>query len=128
MLANWMRFTHGAVMLVVLSGTLFPPPAVHARGAFTDDPDSMFYQAGADIGFRYETEFTGIDDKSLQKLLESASQLVSLEGRPPPTLAALERRVRDDLDRMQKVLRSEGYYDAGVEYRLASEENRCRSP
>ena len=122
MVANWMRFTHGAVMLIVVSGTLFPPPAVHARGAFTDDPDSMFYQAGADIGFRYETEFTGIDDKSLQKLLESASQLVSLEGQPPPTLVALERRVRGDLDRMQKVLRSEGYYDARVEYRLASEE------
>ena len=122
MVANWMRFTHGAAMLVVVSATLFVPHAVHARGAFTDDPDSMFYQAGADIGFRYETKFTGIDDKALRKLLESASQLVSLEGQPPPTLAALERRVRGDLDRMQKVLRSEGYYDARVEYRLASEE------
>jgi translocation and assembly module TamA len=126
MVANWMRFTHGAVMLIVVSGTLFPPPAVHARGAFTDDPDSMFYQAGADIGFRYETKFTGIDDKSLRKLLESASQLVSLEGRPPPTLAALERRVRGDLDRMQKVLRSEGYYDARIVYRMESEEKPVR--
>ncbi len=126
MVANWMRFTHGAAMLVVVSATLFVPHAVHARGAFTDDPDSMFYQAAADIGLRYETELTGIDDKSLRKLLESASQLVSLEGRPPPTLAALERRVRGDLDRMQKVLRSEGYYDARVEYRLASEEKPVR--
>ncbi len=122
MVANWMRFTHGAVMLVVVSAALFPAPAVHGRGAFTDDPDSMFNQAATDIGLRYETEFTGIDDKSLRKLLESASQLVSLEGQPPPTLAALERRARGDLDRMQKVLRSEGYYDARVEYRLESEE------
>ena len=80
MIANWMRFAHGAVMLVVSSMTLFAPHVVDARGALTDDPDSMFYQAAADIGFRYETKFTGIDDKSLRKLLESASQLVSLEG------------------------------------------------
>jgi len=126
MVADWMRFTHGAVMLVVVSATFFAPHAANARGPLTEDPDSMFIQAAEDIGFRYRTEFTGIDDKPLRKLLESASQLVSLEGQPPLTLAALERRVRGDLDRMQKVLRSEGYYDARVVYRMESEEKPVR--
>lgn len=126
MVADWMRFTHGAVMLVVVSATFFAPHAADARGPLTEDPDSMFIQAAEDIGFRYRTEFTGIDDKPLRKLLESASQLVSLEGQPPLTLAALERRARSDLDRMQKVLRSEGYYDARVVYRMESEEKPVR--
>lgn len=126
MVADWMRFTHGAVMLVVVSATFFAPHAADARGPLTEDPDSMFIQAAEDIGFRYRTEFTGIDDKPLRKLLESASQLVSLEGQPPLTLVALERRARADLDRMQKVLRSEGYYDARVVYRMESEEKPVR--
>jgi translocation and assembly module TamA len=126
MVADWMRFTHGAVKLVVVSATFFAPHAADARGPLTEDPDSMFIQAAEDIGFRYRTKFTGIDDKPLRKLLESASQLVSLEGQPPLTLVALERRVRADLDRMQKVLRSEGYYDARVVYRMESEEKPVR--
>ena len=126
MIANWMHFTLGAVMLVVAFGTLFAPHVVDARGAFTDDPDSVFYQAAQDIGFRYETEFSGVDDKTLRKLLRSASRLVTLEDQPPPTLAALERRVRGDLDRMQKVLRSEGFYAAGVEYRMEPDRKPVR--
>ncbi len=112
------RFTGRVAMLVAASWVLLVPATGHARGALTDDPDSVFYQAAQDIGFRYEAEFSGIDDKTLRKLLRSASRLVTLEGQPPPTLAALERRVRGDLDRMQKVLRSEGYYAARVTYRM----------
>ena len=121
MLGKWMRFTHRAAMFAVASSVLLAPHICDARGAFTDDPDSMFYQAGQDIGFRYRAEFTGVDDKSLEKLLESASQLMTLEDRPPPTLAALERRVRADLDRLEKVLRSEGYYDARLAYRMEAD-------
>ncbi|GMQ96198.1 MAG: autotransporter assembly complex family protein [Gammaproteobacteria bacterium] len=105
---------------------LLMPGVGHARGALTDDPDNMFDQAAQDIGFRYETEFSGVDDNTLRKLLRSASRLVALEGQPPPTLAALERRVRGDLDRMQKVLRSEGYYAARVEYRMEPDRKPVR--
>jgi translocation and assembly module TamA len=113
-------------MLVAASWMLLMPEVGHARGALTDDPDSMFDQSAQDIGFRYETEFSGVDDKTLRKLLRSASRLVTLEGQPPPTLAALERRVRGDLDRMQKVLRSEGYYAARVEYRMEPDRKPVR--
>ena len=94
MVANRMRFTCRVALLAAGSWMLLMPGIGHARGALTDDPDRMFHQAAQDIGFRYETEFTGVGDRSLRKLLKSASRLVTLEDRPPPTLAALERRAR----------------------------------
>lgn len=111
-------------MLLAVSSMLLTAEAALARGAFTDDPDSVFYKdEETATPLRYDTTISGIDDKSLLKLLESSSQLFGLEDRPPPTIAALERRVRADVDRMQKVLRSEGYYSARVEYRLEPDES-----
>ena len=122
MVANEMRLLRFAAILVAVSALLSAPPAVQGRGAFTDDPDSMFNQQAEESGIDYRTEFTGIDDDRLEKLLESASQLETLEDRPPPSLVALERRVRSDVERLQTVLRSEGYYDGRLEYRLESDE------
>ena len=114
-------------MLVVASWVLLAPNLADARGAFTDDPDSTFYKSPEDdAGFRYRAELTGVDDKPLLGLLESASQLKTLEGQPPPSVVALERRVRNDVDRLQKVLRSEGYYDARVEYRIGADREPVR--
>ena len=105
---------------------LLAPGIANARGVIRDDPDSTLDQAAQDVGFRYRAEFTGVDEKPLLALLESASQLMTLADRPPPTLAALERRVRADLDRLNKVLRSQGYYDARLDYRLETNEKPVR--
>ena len=121
-----MLFSRRIAILGMASWLLLAPDIANARGAFTDDPDSMFIQAAQDIGFRYQATITGVDEKPLRKLLESASQLMTLKDRPPPTLAALERRVRADLDRLNKVLRSEGYYDAQLDYRLETDEKPVR--
>ena len=126
MVGNWKIFTHRVAMLAVVCWLLPASNDADARGAFTDDPDSMFNQAAQDSGFRYKAEFTGVDDKRLRELLESASQLMTLADRPPPTLASLERRVRADLDRLTKVLRSEGYYDGQLDYRIETEEKPVR--
>lgn len=117
-----MRFTHRVAVPGVLCWLLLACNDAAARGALTDDPDSMFNGAAEDIGFRYQTDFTGVAEKPLLERLESASQLKTLAGQPPPTLAALERRVRSDLDRLEKVLRSEGYYDAQLTYRMETQE------
>ena len=113
-----MLFTHRVAVLGMIFWLLPASNDADARGALTDDPDSMFNEAARDIGFRYETEFTGVAEKPLRELLESASRLITLADQPPPTLAALERRVRADLDRLEKVLRSEGYYDGQLAYRM----------
>ena len=98
--AKWMFFPHLAPMLLAVSSLLLAPQAALGRGAFTDDPDSVFYEPEEVTTLRYQTTIAGVDDKERLKRLESASQLLSLENRPPPTIAALERRVRSDVDRM----------------------------
>lgn len=126
MAGKWTRLSYAAVVLAAAAWTLLAPHAAHARGPLTDDPDSMFNEAAKQSGTRYVAEFTGVEDKSLLERLESASQLASLEDRPPPTLVALERRIRSDLERLKKVLRSEGYYDAHTTYRMEADKTPVR--
>ena len=89
-----MRFTHRVAILGLLCWLLSASNDADARGPITDDPDSMFNEAAEDIGFRYQTEFTGVAEEQLLELLESASRLIALADQPPPTLSALERMVR----------------------------------
>lgn len=77
--------------------------------------------AQASDGLAYEPAIAGIEDSNLLELLESASQLYALKDRRPASVAALERRTQSDLERLREVLRSEGYYDATLTYRLESE-------
>jgi hypothetical protein len=71
MVAIRSRFTCRVAMLVAASWMLLMPGIGHAREAHADDPDSVFSQAAQDIGFRYETQFSGVDDKTLRTLLRS---------------------------------------------------------
>ncbi|GIL41814.1 autotransporter assembly complex protein TamA [Roseiterribacter gracilis] len=68
----------------------------------------------------YETKFHGVDGE-LASAVESASRLKTLEDEDdnePPTEAALRRRADGDLERLERVLRSFGFYDAKLTYRL----------
>jgi translocation and assembly module TamA len=73
-------------------------------------------QARADIAYKV-TFSTGGSDK-VKDILKAASQLVEEANRPPPTEAALQRRVDEDAERLRQVLRDEGYYAARLEPRV----------
>ncbi len=77
--------------------------------------------AEEDEAFAYTASVEGPDDETLVRLLEESSQLIALENRPPDTLAGLERRARQDLERLGEALRSEGYYGAQVDYSIDEE-------
>lgn len=66
----------------------------------------------------YDVVIEGVKDRKLRDLIESASQLRALVKRPPATIAGLDRRVRDDLERLQAVLKSEGYYAATLDHEI----------
>jgi translocation and assembly module TamA len=83
----------------------------------TADPKAPEFQ-----GIEYAPEITGVSDDDLLDLLKSAAQLYTLEDRRPATVTALERRTQNDLERLREVLRSEGYYDATLSYRLGMDE------
>lgn len=75
----------------------------------------------AAAGIEYKTEIVGIEDKALLSELRQASQLVALEDRRPDSETALARRAASDRERLDTVLRAEGYYDAEIAFDIDAE-------
>lgn len=66
----------------------------------------------------YEVEISGIEDATLLDAVQANSGLVAEAERPPPTTAALRRRIEADLPRIAQVLDSFGYYGAVIDYEI----------
>src|SRR5215469_2778524 len=77
--------------------------------------------ARADVRYETEIELKDLKDKTLSRSLKDASQLVRLEDRPPPSNAALRRRVEDDLPRLNEVMQAAGYWLAKLSYAIEAE-------
>jgi translocation and assembly module TamA len=76
--------------------------------------DGAAEAATTNPGVPYQVEFTGVTNSALLDLLRESSTLVLLKDRPPVSTAALDNRIADDRERLDTVLRSRGYYDAGI--------------
>jgi translocation and assembly module TamA len=64
----------------------------------------------------YQVAIEGVEDEALRELLNEVAETRRLIDRPPPSLTRLRRRrVEDDRARLQRALRSEGYYDATID-------------
>ena len=74
---------------------------------------------------KYSVRFEGVKGP-LQDLIASVSRLKTFENKPPPTLAGVRRRARDDVDTIGEVLRSEGYYEGHVRYSIAQDQTPVR--
>jgi len=125
MVASRLRSTRTLALLAVAVSLASPSPPADA-GVLSDGPGRVFDLPIQKNGVAYRVEISGVEDKPLRNLLESSSQLLTLGDRLPPTLVALERRARGDVDRLQAVLRSEGYYAAEIDYRLERDEKPVR--
>ncbi len=66
----------------------------------------------------YEVEISGALADSEKGLIEQSSRLLQMQEKPPVSLAALRRRVQEDTEGFDKVLRSEGYYAGKIESRI----------
>lgn len=105
------------VAVLLISGT----PAAAAEGGAMD-AGATAQKTGESQGIEYTPEIIGVPDDNLLDLLKSAAQLFVLQERRPASVIALERRTQNDLERLREVLRSEGYYDAALSYRVATDE------
>jgi translocation and assembly module TamA len=74
--------------------------------------------ARADVAYKTEIKLQGLDDSKLADALEAASQLVTLEDKPPASNAALRRRAENDLPRLAEIIRAEGYWTPKLRYTL----------
>lgn len=87
-------------------------------GSEDEDEDQTPPREAPQAGVAYDLSITGIEDRQLLDILESASQLRALIKRPPATVAGLGRRARNDLERLRATLKSEGYYAATLSYQV----------
>ena len=74
-------------------------------------------------GVPYTAEISGDLSNRLRSLIDESSALLTQQDRLPGSEAALRRRLADDLDRIARILRSEGYYNHNIEYEVDDEEH-----
>jgi len=71
------------------------------------------------IALEYKTELTPMADGILEEAARVSSVLIELEEKPPDDLYGLYRRAQEDKPRLEKALRSSGYYNGEVSIRIA---------
>ncbi len=102
-----------------------PDPA-EATEAAGQSPESAVPEPedrpSTDQPLPYAVAIEGELPDELREQLEEVSQLIALQERPPNSAAALRRRVRDDVERLESVLRSQSYFDGTVESRVSTDQ------
>ncbi len=68
--------------------------------------------AFGDATVPYRVAFEGAPNGGISAAMKAASDLVTLERKPPASLDLLQRRLDRDLAKLREVLEAEGYYDA----------------
>jgi translocation and assembly module TamA len=62
----------------------------------------------------YEITFKGMNDDAAMKAILDASDLVTLQDRPPASINGIRYRMNGDIPNLLKVLRAFGYYEASI--------------
>lgn len=75
----------------------------------------------ADSGVDYMVSIEGVENEELKNTLEKASNTVTLQKQPPASISLLKKRVDKDIERLQTVLRSRGFYAAQIDQRFDSD-------
>jgi translocation and assembly module TamA len=83
--------------------------AVHAEGRAADPQP-------------YDVNFSSTDDGDLDSTLRASSQLDSLRDKAPISPFSLKIRARQDIERLETVLQSFGYYQATINIKIAGKD------
>ena len=114
-----LRATALSLLLLAAPITRTAAPAAAAEEETLAGEEPAEAGAGeAEAPAAYTVKIEGVDESGIRSTLERSSQLVALVDKPPLTQAALVRRIQGDFDRFRAVLRSEGYYDSLIDYRI----------
>lgn len=74
----------------------------------------------------YEVTFIGMNDDAAMKSILDASDLVTLQDRPPASINGIRYRIAGDIPDMLRVLRAYGYYDATITSDAQLEEGKVQ--
>ena len=98
---------------------VFPPYGVAPRLRILILIFLLSLPASQSFALEYKTELTPVEDKILEEAAKASSLLIELEAKPPDDFYGLYRRAQEDKLRIEKALRSSGYYDGDVTIRIA---------
>ena len=79
-------------------------------------------------GYPYEVLIKDAPDAAFEELLKSALRLYTLAERPVASLSRLRHRIEEDLDFVERALRSEGYLQGAVSYEIVPPEKNKPPP
>ncbi|MBK1698626.1 autotransporter assembly complex protein TamA [Rhodovibrio salinarum] len=85
-------------------------------------PDESSPEAETSVNYEVTIDGFAPGEADLETLLRDSSRLIGLQDEPPTTEAGVRRRARDDVERFQQALRSEGFYDAKVSFEIVAPE------
>ncbi|WP_374370903.1 autotransporter assembly complex family protein [Dongia sp.] len=74
---------------------------------------------GQAVALEYQVTVTPLEDAGLAAAVEASSTLIELQQSPPEDLFGLQRRADGDVPRIEKALRSAGYYAGEVAIQVA---------
>src|SRR5688572_1877652 len=75
--------------------------------------------ASQSFALEYATQLAPVEDKILEEAAKASSLLMELQDKPPDSFFGLYRRAQEDKLRLEKALRSSGYYDGEVVIEIA---------
>ena len=74
--------------------------------------------APAHAAVKYTPRLEGVQDSKLMSTLKGLSQLFQLKSKPPDTVAGLDQRAHDDLEKLTPAVQGVGYWEAELEYSI----------
>lgn len=78
----------------------------------------LFAASPARAEVAYKPQLSGVDDKALVKDLKASSYLFQFEEKKPLSYDALDRRAKDDMQRLRDVMMAHAYYGADIRYTI----------
>lgn len=110
-----LRLTYVPLILTFFLLVAFPHlESVAATDSTTEDPAKNEIRTN----FDYKVTIEGAPSDEVKDLILRSSRLEQLEDNSLPGLAAVRRRIEEDIEGFNKVLRSEGYYDNQIAYEM----------
>lgn len=79
----------------------------------------LLFPVHQSLALEYKTELAPVEDSILEEAAKASSLLIELEAKPPDDFYGLYRRAQEDKLRLEKALRSSGYYDGDVTIQVA---------
>jgi len=83
---------------------------------------STFAIAAVPNAVEYKAEIDGLNNRSLKNAIKDSALSFKLESHPPATLGQLHRRAEKDRGRVERLMKSRGYYEATVAIKVDAEQ------